>query len=388
MVAHPAKDILPFKPGDKSRFYIPDIGAPNIPKIEELIGKTVIVRHPSRIHATLLDLLQLKPATASGGGIALSIGDYATVCEAKLFSEERLVFEKEYYAEADHLARVFCEAIGYKGGISLNIHTDLQPHQGQGSSSALMASTVVALNELFNNPFSQYSLRKLIGENYVELSKTNADELCFGATTGVGAAAGFYGGICAISSNYEILEIAQPPENYAIMTFSPKLSSPKKDHPTRKEGEVAEDNISFREQEIKLEQSYSEKRCKVVLMDFIPAMRKNDFKEMGKAMQTLNKYFLFPHIFNTVYPDSVQELSDKLKLLESFEDVDITGMSSLGPTMYATGYKQDLEKVALELSVRNQILHSSVKISPFSKGLHIWKDGIESKLKYQKFSEQ
>ncbi|MFH1182307.1 MAG: hypothetical protein V1702_05070 [Candidatus Woesearchaeota archaeon] len=382
------KDFSPFKPGDKSRICVPEnMPGFEIPPLEKLVDKTVIVSHPSRVHATVLDILQFSPANPAGGAIALSVDDYPTLCEAKVKEGEGIFFGRDYHPESDHIARVFCEAVGYKGGLSLNIHSDVQNHQGKGSTSALMASTAVALNELFNRPISQYNLRKLIGMNYVETARKNEKEICFGLTTGSGVAAGFYGGIPVICDGIDIADIAQPPEDYRIMCFSPKLPCPKRDHPLRKNEEAAQDNTRFTDDQIISEKKLSDAKCKTVLMDFIPAMRKNDFKAMGEAMKKLNEYFLVPQVFKVFYPDSIQQLSGILSKLGSFKSVDISGMSSMGPTMYATGFKSDLENLAGHLDEYIQVEPETLRIFGFSKGMRIWKNGEQYRLKYQRFAE-
>ena len=298
--------------------------------------RRVIVRTPSRIHLTLLDMNGVLGRVDGGIGIALE--DPAVHLEAQASSSlEVHCDDVQTAALVRRCAETVLTAIHAGGSVSITVREYFPAHRGLGSGSQVALATARACCELFGTTLSLAELARMAGR---------------GGTSGIGSAAFDHGGFIvdgghrfgpgcektgfAPSSASKgirpppVLMRHDFPEDWHILLATPALT---------------EGASGMREQEIfrtccpvPLEEIRT--LCHEVLMRMLPGIVEKDLDLFGMSVNAIQDLG-FKKIELSYQPHEVTKLLDTMREAGAAG----AGMSSFGPTLYAIGDTglQDIE---------------------------------------------
>ena len=289
-------------------------------------GHRVIVRTPSRIHVTLLDM-----HGGSGrvdGGIGIALDDPAVLLEVEHSSVLEVRGADERSAG---LIRQVAESVpsrlGMGGSVRITVR-DLYPaHTGLGSGSQLALATARAITELYGKPLPATMLAQMTGR---------------GGTSGIGTAAFDHGGFIidgghAFGPGRDKTDFrpssasrgVRPPPVTVRHEFPPdwKILLAVPNIPPGANGN-AELDIFRTFCPVPLAEV--QELCHEVLMRMLPGIAERDLDLFGSSINTVQGLG-FKKVELGLQPNDVTGLLDVLRQAGAAG----AGMSSFGPTLYA-----------------------------------------------------
>lgn len=236
-----------------------------------------------------------------------------------------------------HAYYLLCDALKVKPSLNIEVIDDEIPkHCGFGSSSSIIASVAVAINELYGNPISYPDLIKYIVANHgEEISDDNYDDLKMVQCIGGGATNGMTEeGIIIIAGRATIISKMKY-ESKVLIALPNDFE--KKDAQFLMEEE--EKNLYKFEATGK---KYSEKIAYNLLHLAIPGMVNGSLKELADVV--FDYRFNMGSIENCsfVYPNMVNQAKELRKLYEN-NDCEFLALSSVGPAYFI--FVNDKEKI-------------------------------------------
>jgi beta-ribofuranosylaminobenzene 5'-phosphate synthase len=290
--------------------------------------RRVIVRTPSRIHLSLIDM-----HGGSGrvdGGIGITLDDPGFLLEAEL--SPILSVSGGSPAVQERIGRIagdVLQKLGAGGSIAITVRTSYPSHVGLGSGSQLGLAVARAISELHGRHIPVRELAKLVGR---------------GGTSGIGTAAFEYGGfiidgghrfgINGEKSDFRPSAASRgvnPPPVIARHDFPSDwrilLAIP--DVPAGASGpvetDIFRDNCPVPLSEVR-ELSHE------VLMRMLPGIASHDISLFGSSVNAIQKIG-FKRVEISLQPPQVIGLLDVLREAGAAG----AGLSSFGPAVYAIG---------------------------------------------------
>jgi predicted sugar kinase len=268
---------------------------------------------------------------------------------------------------------VLSDITRFKAKYRISIERKSEEHVGLASNAMLSLASAVAFNELLGCPFTNREIRKIIGYNYVELvKKPSRDEplgkLSYGINTGSSHAVGLYGGIILMTTGLEIVSYMPFPEDEEILLYIPK-GKKTKETSGEKEAERLFDYVR------KLDGQQAQGRVYKVFMDVIPAMRQRKSKVIGNFLEEILVQGHQQSLFSKVYNNNVL---DAIRMFRE-QGANMCGISSGGPTIFATGDIVTLNKIQENLISRFGANRDEIYVFEGSAGLEYIVDDAESK---------
>ncbi len=314
------------------------------------VAGTVTVRAPARIHLTVLDMNRFAPARPGGGGVGFALQLYCSVEVSCIKSGIEIDYSRVGIIR--HFVEVFKAVTGYQGGFRIRAKDHQHQHVGLGSTSTIMISLANALNYAVGSPLTSDQLRKLVGNNYVE--ETASDAIAFAFETGVGPAVSIYGGMAIMGDELALAyhhPFAQGKNVFVVIPPSDISSAGTKEFDLlMNKGRL----LDYRDRELK---------AYLMLMDMIPALENDDLKRMGNIIWEIEfrgskRAEVEHHSFEIYhYMSRLREAG--------FEFV---GMSSVGPSIAIITEK---DRAAVEGIVRGLGLSITVETMIDNEGLKI-----------------
>lgn len=313
------------------------------------VKEKVEVRVPARIHLTVLDMNRFSPERPGGGGIGFAIRIYTTAVVECTDKKTYIDFSREPIIR--QFTEVFKKATGYKGGFKICVRDHEKKHVGLGSTGCVMLAVGHAMNKALGSPLTDEEIRLLIGYNYVE--ETTDGRIIQGFETGVGPAAATYGGMAIMGDELTLVhhsEFAKGKDVYIIIP------------PTEANAAGEEEFNLLMNRARTLDYRDRELKAYIILMDLIPALRRNDLKKTGDIIWEMD--------FRGSKRAEVEHNSFEIyhymsRLRESgFEFV---GMSSVGPSIaIITGKSRDetvniIKKEGLEIALETKVDNTGVR---------------------------
>ena len=297
-------------------------------------GKCV-VKAPARIHLSVLDMNRFAPDHAGGGGIGFAIQCY---CSAEVeCTKQGLSIDYNRSAIIENFVAVFNKAVGYTGGFKIKATDHERKHVGLGSTSTVMIAVATALNESLGAPLSNAELRTLIGHNYVE--ETADGTVAFGFETGVGPAASTYGGMAVMGDELVLVyhHAFAEGKNVFIVVPPTDISSA-----GTKEFDLLMNRartLDYRDRELK---------AYFLLMDFIPALERQDLKKIGDVIWEIE--------FRGSKRAEVEHHSYRIyQYMSTLREagLEFVGMSSVGPSIAIVTEKsrKEIQKILSPLNL-------------------------------------
>ena len=297
-------------------------------------GKCV-VKAPARIHLSVLDMNRFAPDHAGGGGIGFAIQCY---CSAEVeCTKQGLSIDYNRSAIIENFVAVFNKAVGYTGGFKIKATDHERKHVGLGSTSTVMIAVATALNEALGAPLSNAELRTLIGHNYVE--ETADGTVAFGFETGVGPAASTYGGMAVMGDELVLVyhHAFAEGKNVFIVVPPTDISSA-----GTKEFDLLMNRartLDYRDRELK---------AYFLLMDFIPALERQDLKKIGDVIWEIE--------FRGSKRAEVEHHSYRIyQYMSTLREagLEFVGMSSVGPSIAIVTEKsrKEIQKILSPLNL-------------------------------------
>lgn len=368
-----------FNPGDKKYFIFPE-------GIEDKLGKISVkaehekvkVRVPSRLTTTILDTNRLSVNRPGGGMLAIGVDGFYT--EVSLTQPRYGAPNPSFLFESGgvepivyHTLSVLSEMTGFNHKLEVSIRRKSEEHVGLASSAMLSLASAVAFNELVGCPFTNREIRKIIGYNYVEVAEEPTEKepfgkVSYGINTGSSHAIGLYGGVILMTTDLEMVSFMPFPENEEILLYIPK-DKKTKETSGEKEAERLFDYVR------ELDRWQAQGRVYKVFMDLIPAMRQRKSKAIGNFLEdTLvqgHQQSLFSRVYNYDLLDAVWMFRE--------QGANMCGISSGGPTIFATGDRASLDRIQENLVSRFGAEQNEIYLFKGSAGLEYLVDDSESK---------
>ncbi|MDD4483940.1 MAG: beta-ribofuranosylaminobenzene 5'-phosphate synthase [Methanoregula sp.] len=301
--------------------------------------RRVIVRTPSRIHLTLLDMNGGLGRVDGGVGIALD--EPAILIEARASpSFEVRGCDEITAARIRGTAKGVLSAIHAGGNVSVTVREQYPAHSGLGGGSQVALATARAISELYGKSIPTTGLAQLAGR---------------GGTSGIGTAAFEYGGFVldgghrfgkgctksgfAPSSASKgvppppVLVHREFPRNWRILLATPSLPGGASGN---REKEIFRDCCPVPIDDVRM-------LCHEVLMRMLPGIAEQDLDLFGTSVNAIQDLG-FKKVELSFQPKEIGGLLDAMRLAGAAG----AGMSSFGPTLYAIGDTgmQDIERAA------------------------------------------
>ncbi len=299
----------------------------------------VIVRTPSRIHVTLLDMTGSLGRV--DGGVGITLDDPAVLLEAQASPTlEVHGCDSRTAALVRECAQNVLAALRAGGSVSITVREHFPAHRGLGSGSQLALATARACCELYGTTLPTAELARMAGR---------------GGTSGIGSAAFDHGGF--IVDGGHRFGPGREKTGFAPSSASKGVRPPPvlMHHDFPREWRILlatpalpEGVSGTREQEIfraccpvPLEEVRT--LCHEVLMRMLPGIAEKDLDMFGTSVNAIQSLG-FKKIELSFQPREVTGLLETMRLAGAAG----AGMSSFGPTLYAIGDTgmQDIERAA------------------------------------------
>jgi len=290
--------------------------------------RRVVVRTPSRIHVTLLDMN--GGLGRVDGGIGIALEDPAILLEAQASPMlEVHGCDSRTAAIVRECAENVLAALRIGGKVAITVREEFPAHHGLGSGSQLALATARACMELYGKTLSTKELARIAGR---------------GGTSGVGTAAFDHGGFIvdgghrfgpgkektgfAPSSASKgvqpppVLVRHEFPGDWRILLATPACFEGASGV---REKEIFATRCPVPVEEVRM-------LCHEVMMRMLPGIAEQDLDLFGTSVNTIQSLG-FKKIELSCQPKAIAGLLDAMRAAGAAG----AGMSSFGPTLYAIG---------------------------------------------------
>ncbi len=343
-----------FEPGQKD-FIIPLENFGVAPRtVTEVVEREVDVTVPARLHPSVLDMNRFNLNRAGGGGIGIGIAVYFHA-RIRSIKEPEIIVKGERTLIMKHFGHIFKELLQYPGGFEIELYDHKRRHVGMGSSAGSMCAACIGMNEVLGRPFTGRELRRILGYHSCEESPNNTNFLIRAFETGIGAMVGVNGGWVLGTDDLQLVYRVALPDTKVIV-FIPDVPTLEDEFTGKETAAESEVELLLRRARY-LDSMQSGVKAQLILFDLLPAMIKGDLKDMGDAMFDL--CFL-----GSKRAECEQHGSCGAPIYEyisTFREIgaEISGMSSVGPTIFALTQKQDVYDRVLKYLRCSQGIHES-----------------------------
>ena len=335
--------------------------------------REVEVRVPARLHPTVVDMNRFNLYRPGGGGIGCAIEVFF---RAKVRSTKtpEIVVNGDRPLLTTHYGKLFQQLLGYGGGFEIELFDHERRHVGMGSSIGTMVAVSVGMNEVLGRPFDGRELRRIIGYHSCEESPTGNGFLIPAFETGMGAMAGLNGGWILGTDDLEIAYRVALPDTRCVI-FIPDVPTLDDEFTGRGTAAESEAELLLRRAR-QLDSLQAGVKSQLIFCDMLPAMIKGDLKAIGDTM------------FDLCFLGSKRAECEQhgahgapiYDYISSFREMgtEITGMSSVGPTIFALTrsdetYDRILKYLGSQGIPEGRIIETAVD----NAGARVIEDGVE-----------
>jgi beta-RFAP synthase len=324
--------LVPFEPGDRAQFVFPAQWGGQIRDVEPCPQGTVCqVEVPARLHASVADMNRFGIGRPGGGGVGFAVALHSRA-RAVVTPASGLGATGERSALARHLAALFLEITGFRGGVELHVADHGHRHMGLGSSIGSLTAGAIALNEVLGRPLALRDVRKLVAHNYCEEASVTGESLVKGFETNVGAMLALHGGMVVASDACEILYRTTLPPTMRALLLIPRLG------PKVASGEQEAEALLTRARDLDLRDGPT--KAYRVLLDLMPAMIRGDAQVIGNVIWELTALGS-KHAECCLHGTDGQEIYESMGKLRR-EGAEVVGMSSVGPAIFALSQRPEV----------------------------------------------
>jgi beta-ribofuranosylaminobenzene 5'-phosphate synthase len=284
--------------------------------------RLVIVRTPSRIHITLIDLN--ASLGRIDGGIGLALEEPFIEVSAKR-SDELLVSGQFKKRAHDAALRMF-SALGIESGVELKVKNAYSPHIGLGSGTQVMLSVGYAISKLYKIDVAPREIARIMGRS---------------GTSGIGTAVFEFGGFVLDGGHSTEEKSNFLPSSASRAAPSPVLA--RYNFPDWKIALVTPKGAEIHgEKEVDIFQRYCplpigevRKLSHLILMKTLPALVEEDIAAFGGSINDIQGIG-FKRIEVELQNTKVKDLLRRCQ-----KHAYGSGLSSFGPTIYCIVEDED-----------------------------------------------
>lgn len=309
--------------------------------------KSAKIKFPARIHMTPFDCNRFDFGKPGGGGYGFAINANNFI-KVELADKDKIIAQNIQVPVIKHFVSIMKKTFGFNGNFNVSVVIDdiIKQHSGLGSTSIISCAVVWAFNVLFSQPLTKEQCRKIVTDNFAEGYN---DELMRGLETGVGTHVAFHGGFVIMSDCAEEILSTQLPDEYKIVLVYCNCKRTDNDLP---------ESVDMFNRSMELDSYYRYYKSYKVLMDLIPSIKKNDWKQVGDI--TWEFQFAGTHLSMIQgYNDKGITILDTMFKLKNLDPIAV-GLSSVGPAIYTIC--EDSDKI-VEVCKAENYLHKVIKVS-------------------------
>ncbi len=292
----------------------------------------LMIKTPSRLHFTLIDLNGSRGRL--DGGVGLTLKEPALIIQLRkidqaikvTFNEDKGLdsnLKKEYSHKIKTSATNILQYFNLDPGFEFLVQKTFPPHSGLGSGTQISLATAKLLMEFHHLNLESKAMGQLVGR---------------GGTSGIGVAAFMQGGFI-VDGGHKIEDKPEFLPSSASQAPPPPIIS-RHDFPDHWKIILAIPEIQEKvsgKKEVNIFQKYCplplrevETVSHLILMKMIPAILEHDLDNLGKSINEIQ---------NIGFKKVEMNLQNELitKIIETMKDAGAAGagMSSFGPTTYA-----------------------------------------------------
>jgi predicted sugar kinase len=310
-----------FSPGE----YIDDLGLSRTCKSAH---EVVCLTFPSRIHVTPIDCNRFAFGVPGGGGVgfAIEMENYLRLHLCKTDSVDAL---PQHIPVLEHYVALAKKVFAYDGGIGLECRTAdvLTRHSGLGSNVGLACACMQGINVMFGETLSIREIRRLIAKNFVEECE---GRLSRGLETGVGTQVILAGGACVVGDRTALLYEGHCLDGLSVVLLFPEAPRPDLDKP---------ESLEMLRRSVFLDESYRYVRAYRIVMELVPAMECGDLARIGDVVWDFQFSGTHLSMIQSCFDGGLEIYRTLIALRAA--GVEVVGMSSVGPCVYAIGTDAD-----------------------------------------------
>ncbi len=311
-----------------------------------MVVKNMIIRAPSRLHMSLIDLNGSYKRI--DGGIGLALNDPQFVLESEETNEKGFTLEfadsvaedskEECIEKIPAAAEKIAKLCNIESGFHFKVLEAYPPHSGLGSGTQISVCTAHLMTETVGLKFDSRELSTMVGRGGTSGIGTFAHDLGGFIVDGghsLEEKPGFLPSSASKAKPAQLIARYDFPEEWNILLAIPEVEEHVHD-----------------QQEVNVFQTYCpipktevEQVSHLILMNLIPFMLEKDIKNFGWAIKKLQ---------NVGFNKLEHSLNDSfLPTMEAIDDAGAygTGISSFGPTLYTVfdDENKDIVKATAEI---------------------------------------
>ena len=311
-----------------------------------MVVKNMVIRAPSRLHMSLIDLNGSYKRI--DGGIGLALNDPQFVLESEETNEKGFTLEfadsvaedskEECIEKIPAAAEKIAKLCNIESGFHFKVLEAYPPHSGLGSGTQISVCTAHLMTETVGLKFDSRELSTMVGRGGTSGIGTFAHDLGGFIVDGghsLEEKPGFLPSSASKAKPAQLIARYDFPEEWNILLAIPEVEEHVHD-----------------QQEVNVFQTYCpipktevEQVSHLILMNLIPFMLEKDIKNFGWAIKKLQ---------NVGFNKLEHSLNDSfLPTMEAIDDAGAygTGISSFGPTLYTVfdDENKDIVKATAEI---------------------------------------
>lgn len=318
-----------------------------------LLRNTIEISYPTRLEAMVFDPAKIESNDRhiyTAGQINFTVALFRKIKIEVLNDSDQLIIEGSSVRTSliKHAYGLMKKALGFTIGMKIEWVDDVNiKHCGLGSSSAIIAATCSAINEIFGNPISRINLMKYIVQNHVEEIEGDNEFVFPVQSIGGSAAAGLFGnGMVIIAGEAVVVESMSITEDFYVIFGVPFDYVPKDSE--RLMADEADNFKNFN--------NTGNEHAKEIAYRFLhkclPDIKLGNLKEVGNLIYDYR--FNMGSIKNCSFCyDGLVELGDKLRVIKESNLAEVLALSSVGPGFFAiTKSKKEVVEIFESLNLR------------------------------------
>ena len=289
----------------------------------------MIIRAPSRLHMSLIDLNGSYKRI--DGGIGLALSDPQFVLESQETNEKGYTLEfaddiredsrEECMEKIPKAAEKIAEICGIESGFHFKVLEAYRPHSGLGSGTQISVCTAHLMTETVGQKFTSRELSTMVGRGGTSGIGTFAHDLGGFIVDGghsLEEKPGFLPSSASKAKPATLIARYEFPEDWNILLAMPEVEETMHDQ--------AEVNVF--QTYCPIPKTEVEQVSHLILMNLLPALIEKDIVNFGWAIKELQKvgFNKLEHSLDAHY----------LPTMEAIDEAGAygTGISSFGPTLY------------------------------------------------------
>ena len=312
----------------------------------------MIIRAPSRLHMSLIDLNGSYKRI--DGGIGLALSDPQFVLESQETNEKGYTLEfaddiredsrEECMEKIPKAAEKIAEICGIESGFHFKVLEAYRPHSGLGSGTQISVCTAHLMTETVGQKFTSRELSTMVGRGGTSGIGTFAHDLGGFIVDGghsLEEKPGFLPSSASKAKPATLIARYEFPEDWNILLAMPEVEETMHDQ--------AEVNVF--QTYCHIPKTEVEQVSHLILMNLLPALIEKDIVNFGWAIKELQKvgFNKLEHSLDDHY----------LPTMEAIDNAGAygTGISSFGPTLYTVfdDNNKDIVKAAGEIVGENRV---------------------------------